>query len=431
MRVLNVERGLLYLIAIALPLYRYSEIEAGGININIIDSGLIAAAIVMLGAAARGHSTKTPRGWFLFGIAILFSSALLCAALAESKWLAILYVMSMMLKFILLLLVYNAITSMAILRRFCVAFVGASSVNAAVAVLAVLANLSRGDLRSVGGMYSNRNEMIFYLVPAFVIALAMYLEGGKLRRFGAGASGVIALAVFLSRGRTGVALISASLFVLIVFGSSRGLRSMRLARVLAVSLTMLITFGALRWLQPGIYEALITRYSTSIASEVYERRGSVYLRILVLRQAELELRENPILGIGGGNFKERSRHFEWLSMNKEDIQPHNTYLGTAVELGAIGLGGLIIILVSGFTRGRYIAVLDWRDQLFARGLTVAYVAMLINMFTFDAATRYGLWILLGLMFCLKKLCQQTCANMHREQSGIHPTVPLALSEHRA
>src|SRR5262249_9156282 len=113
---------------------------------------------------------------------------------------------------------------------------------------------------------------------------------------------------------------------------------------------------ALTLVLPGIFDTVTSRFRT-----IHEDRGSD--RLDIWNAAIQVFKDHPVIGIGADNFKTGVGKVYGV-----DMMPHSIYIGTAVELGFIGL----ILLLS------WIGVLlvkAWRspERIWLFPLLIAYL----------------------------------------------------------
>jgi O-antigen ligase len=264
--------------------------------------------------------------------------------------------------------------------------------------------LARGEVASLSSTFAARNEMVFFLVPGFAFALGLFLMAYRTW-MNLGIVVMIFVALVLSRGRAGVFLIVlASLALLAVaWRSTRGNHVQFGRGVVVVGAISLVVVGF--WaMQRDLASYFTNRYVTSVSKELTEERGSVFMRVMVIRGVWDAFQTSPVVGIGAGNFKPRSQEFVDLTVNDSDlIQPHNTYLGLLAESGLVGLLAFLGVLGSCLPTWRQLRQgVERRDWTIVT-MVVALVCLLLNLATFDALARYPLWLLVGLALAARRL----------------------------
>jgi len=107
--------------------------------------------------------------------------------------------------------------------------------------------------------------------------------------------------------------------------------------LLSLGLTVLFSFAALSQLNSQKFSSLIH----------FSQRSSLSSRIMIWKATEKMLLQNPILGIGPGNFQVKylslqayfPPYLEWAVP-----QPHNVFLAFWLQSGLIGLVGFLLLL---------------------------------------------------------------------------------------
>ena len=139
------------------------------------------------------------------------------------------------------------------------------------------------------------------------------------------------------------------------------------------------------------------------AISIFDTRGSsILFRFFVWKSTFRMIRENPINGVGAGNFKiiyPLYRSPEEHDISGGDIRvekAHNDYLGITSELGLIGFGIFVWLLVTVFKVFKGL-----RNQpILATGLLVSVISMLVAAvfgFPFHTpATSLTFWMILGI-----------------------------------
>ena len=113
------------------------------------------------------------------------------------------------------------------------------------------------------------------------------------------------------------------------------------------------------------------------------------------------LAENPILGVGPGNYAKHYVDFEFRWVDGRRLQEralHNTYLGVAAEYGMLGFSlfaSLIIIVLVGLGRARRQAR-DSELANMAEALQYSFMVFLLGIATLPGLQYKMLWTVLGL-----------------------------------
>jgi O-antigen ligase len=230
------------------------------------------------------------------------------------------------------------------------------------------------------------NPTVFKLqiTHGVLMALAAFLAADRALRaaqpgwriaYAAGAV-LAAFNVFMLQGRTGYLVFGVlALYFAAAHWRWRGVAAALVAGVLA--------FGA-----AYVAEAPLIGRSTLAAAELRDwnagRAGpetSTGLRMNYYKTTAAIVRDHPVLGVGTGGFAIAYREKIRGTDLPESNNPHNQYLLTAAQLGAVGLLALIAMFaVTWWQAGR----LDPPTRVAARGLVLTIaVGSLLNSFLMD------------------------------------------------
>lgn len=202
---------------------------------------------------------------------------------------------------------------------------------------------------------------------------------------------VLVLGVMATESRGGiVAVLAGIVCALLVF---RGHRLALLGVVVALSAIPLIAFTAV----PGALERLTT----------VEEGGTG--RTDIWKVAIAVTRDNPIVGVGVGNFPVHSPRYvdELGPLERVDLVAeqllvvHNAYLELLVETGVVGLALFLTVVVGSLTAGwraarRLDALGDRSLAILAQSVFVATIAFLSGAVFISSGYDERLWALLGL-----------------------------------
>lgn len=153
-----------------------------------------------------------------------------------------------------------------------------------------------------------------------------------------------------------------------------------------------------------LHEQIFPRFD----SATIDREGSVEDRIASLRDAEVLIREHPLLGVGAGNFTAAiiERGIKGETGNQAprpvwSVQPaHNVFVLIFAELGMIGLVLSVAFFASIFVKIKksnsniirrpsdYITVLNERDVVFMAGFVALLPALLLDHYLWTS--HFGL-----------------------------------------
>lgn len=228
--------------------------------------------------------------------------------------------------------------------------------GAALSFLGLLFLLS-GNLTYDGRLrifYDSPNQLAMTLAPAFIVGL--FLLGKKIS-VGTSSSKLILYILFilliganLYASKSAGALLSLAAVLFPIFYKVAWKKKVRIKLAVAVLLAILAT-------------SLIISFQGSILNKISGGRSSLASRIMIWKAAFFIARDNPVFGIGPGNFQTRyleyQKYFppylEWSAP-----QPHNLYLAFWLEAGMVGLVGFIWLLIIFFQDNKK-AVLFNRD----------------------------------------------------------------------
>jgi putative inorganic carbon (HCO3(-)) transporter len=202
---------------------------------------------------------------------------------------------------------------------------------------------------AVGGLFGNPNDLALNMVAFLPLALALMQDRGAgptVRLVALIGTPAMALAIIFSRSRGGAIGLAGMLLVFLY-----QMRRIRPGLTAAVVVVCIATIPVL----PSSF----TGRMASIFDSEQDTTGSREARKQLLREAAGAFKQNPLFGIGAGqfvNYNPDGRQEAWT-------ETHNTFLQVAAELGLVGLFVFLAILYSGFAATRQ----TWR-QVRSRGL---------------------------------------------------------------
>lgn len=272
------------------------------------------------------------------------------------------------------------------------------------------------DGRSQGGVGDPDFFAAMQLVAApLILVLASEAKGRYLRLGLYGALLAVLASVFTSLSRGGFLAVVVLAVLLIVSNPEHIFRSRgeKAAAILVIALGLTFFFS-----RPFIRAEVVNRAETIYAPKTKEdETGSG--RTNIWKAAIKTAGENPVLGIGFGSFIYVS---EELILNTPGVDlavygdrgegsnymAHNTYLGSAAELGLMGLALLLGVLVStGLmlrrTATRAFAVGKPFTGRVAHALLLGLVSWAVTSLFLSAETARMTWIIVGLCLALPKL----------------------------
>ncbi len=257
------------------------------------------------------------------------------------------------------------------------------------------------------GFYSSPNYLAMYLAPALIISVWLFLKGSMLaegkkinskeKYFWLIFVLIIAAAIYFSYSYSAWLAITASVFLLIYLMVPTETR-----KTLFVSVFLLLLLLFVR--QAG------SEKLENLKNLAY--RSSANSRIMIWRSALMIGRDNPVFGIGPGNFQKHyldyQKKFSEPYLEWAVPQPHNIFLAFWLETGIFGLAGFVMILAWFFNSG--ILIIKERRLNGAREIAIillsaaAYILLhgLLDTTYWKNDLAMVFWLVLGLMFVVKR-----------------------------
>lgn len=252
-----------------------------------------------------------------------------------------------------------------------------------------------------------------------VIVLASETANVRLRLFLYGCLLVILASALTSLSRGGFIAIAVLGILFLASDPERIFRSRREKSIalLVISLGMVVLFS-----RPFVRDEIIGRAESIYApKDKEEKTGSG--RTNLWKTAARTAAENPALGVGFGSFQYISEelilHTPGVDLEVyggreegENFVAHNTYLGTAAELGLTGLALYLgLLIATGMTLRRIAVRAAAAGAGFvgrvAHALLLGLAAWAIASIFLSAETTRMFWITIGLSLALPKLLPQT------------------------
>ena len=162
------------------------------------------------------------------------------------------------------------------------------------------------------------------------------------------------------------------------------------------------------------------------------QRGPIVSRQILLHQSWEIFKTNPLTGVGFGHFVDAQQNLErdpaaLIGLSTGVVVQHNLFLNMAAETGAIGLGGVLLVLFLLYRQSRqlYRKLPDTapRDILSRDFVVLFWVAMLNYVATamfrdtfWDVLANGMFWSLAGLVVGYNRLTQRQGAELSAEVS---------------
>ena len=286
-------------------------------------------------------------------------------------------------------------------RRNAALLMGAFAAGAFIAALYGL--YSPGRFESEFGRLESAaldpNELSAVLVPAVAICMftAIGLRRPMLQLAALGVGAICGLTILMTVSRGGLIALVVMMVVAIIVGGRWRPQILLIAATIAAS--GFIYFAG--FAPPSAVEHL--QSTTQGDARFAEGRYTIWQ--IAWRMAE----DNPVLGVGGGNFSEASLGYllepgaaprSDLIINRSIIV-HNTYLETLVEYGVIGVGlflALIAFCLSALVKAvrAFKRSGDREMELLSRALIAALAGILVADIFISEQFSKALWLLLAM-----------------------------------
>jgi putative inorganic carbon (hco3(-)) transporter len=224
-----------------------------------------------------------------------------------------------------------------------------------------------GRLSAGIGMYDS-NDMASLLALSMPLALGLARTTTGMRRIAFAAAALLFVLVVVASGSRGGALALGAGAVVYVLGM-RGSRRLVATVVLAAGTLALWSYS------PSFAERMSTLTNLE---EDYNTRHE-YGRKAVWERGRQYIRENPVIGVGAGNFP--IREGQWFNEMYYGTRggkwstAHNSYIQAFAELGAIGGGLFIALIFYGVLRSWRL----WRGRRFRNGMLIHRPELLASL----------------------------------------------------
>lgn len=243
------------------------------------------------------------------------------------------------------------------------------------------------------GGFTDPNQLASVDVAGMVIAAFAFVasRGRSIRWIFFLCAGLFCVALVRTDSQAGILALGVALVLGIAFAG-------RARRVAVISVTAFLLLGT-------FYYTFITKpvLLTTITST-----QNVGARESLWKVAEQATLDNPLLGVGAGNFIRVSPSYtlENLDLPRFDIilsghVVHNTYLEVLTELGPLGLLLFLGLIAGNFTLGlravrRFERTGEWELEMLTRGILIGTAAMLTASAFATATYEKQLWFMLAL-----------------------------------
>lgn len=132
---------------------------------------------------------------------------------------------------------------------------------------------------------------------------------------------------------------------------------------------------------------LVERALSTFSFETFSQSGSFEERVTLLDLSIETIRENPLIGVGGGAFR-----YLTVPIIGRDLPTHNTFLGVAAELGLVGLALFLAFLAVVFLPHLRPSAIDQYSRLWFVTIGTAMPILLLNNWEVHAT----MWVILAL-----------------------------------
>ncbi len=191
----------------------------------------------------------------------------------------------------------------------------------------------RGRLEGLGGAdFSDANRFAGFMVAILFLVGVQFLRSGLLARIYSVLAGAFIANSLMLAGSRGAFL---GLAVGIIFALVVAPKRYKGKLVILTLIACIALFGL-------VNKQVVDRVST-ISNAAEERDSSAQSRLEIWEGGARMLFSNPVLGVGPGNFYTYIGNYQPKHPNRD---AHNTLIRCGGELGFIGLGSFVLILIS-------------------------------------------------------------------------------------
>ncbi|MFH2035575.1 MAG: oligosaccharide repeat unit polymerase [Candidatus Zixiibacteriota bacterium] len=175
------------------------------------------------------------------------------------------------------------------------------------------------------GKFRSRStfSLFFLLISTFYLGLAPYAENKSKTILYYLTSLVSTIAIFLTVERGPIIVMAICLVIFVILAWNK-------INKIAFSILIIILIGSVYFASPGI----VNRFKNWTAEEIEGKHPRT--RISTWRTAAQISFDNPIVGVGAGNFRENYIQYQTLNKHHYFDQAHNDILTNAVNFGFPG-----------------------------------------------------------------------------------------------
>jgi O-antigen ligase len=309
---------------------------------------------------------------------------------------------------LLVFIIYTALREPRHVRWVLGAYVGGAVVTAVFA----LGSAATGGLTRLSGENANPNELAALFLPGVVLSVFAALgERRPLLRWAAsGAATILLVALLLTGSRGGLLGLSVALLAGIILAGAGRVRFGLVAVTLVMGSAVLVYYAALAPAEQADRVAAIGDDGGSGRTDLW-------------RVATEVASDRPLTGVGAGNFREAEARYAAREIDiaridlvlDESKVVHNTYLSILSELGVVGLGLFLFLVLAALASTVRALTLIVRTseqlELLVRGFLVGLLGLFASYVFASAEYRKPLWLLLGVALALPAILAR-----HRSQA---------------
>jgi putative inorganic carbon (hco3(-)) transporter len=261
-----------------------------------------------------------------------------------------------------------------------------------------------------GGLWGDANFSAMQLTMAlpFIIEWWLMLRSWRARALLLMAGGAILMALtftFSTGGLLGLSII----LLLKAIGVTR--RNILLA-ILRISFLVVIALWASSVILPDLYLARVLAKLTDSWDAIRTLNPDLLLiagshRGDTWQAAAHVIMDSPVFGHSPGNGRYAAVGYSFFYGTQETLGAHNMFLTVAEDLGIVGLGFFVALLVSAIYAVRPLTYLRTGDSVLRRNgeaLFIALIAFSVQGLAIDIHSQKLLWVLMGMAIACRQLC---------------------------